>query len=745
LVASRPILTSEYIGPIRGTLIMERRITDETLLDLEETIGLKLAMHDPHETTLPGDFQEAELALASTSQSDLASSYTQPLNDSLTAAYMLLTAADGEPALLLRAEVPRTAYQSAVTAIRILTISLLLIGLVFGALTIVLLDRFVLRRLAQLDSSVGHITTSGDLSARVPVTAADELSRLAQSINGMLSALEQAQQDNTRLLQATQRQLVELSLLHSAAVATVRSSSLDAALQEMAQSTHDAFKAVNTMVVLCEAQGAYLRVRASVGVPADVLAEFELKTGLGIIGAVAASGETILLADVAADSHYQEADPRTRSELCVPLKIGERVIGLINVESDQLGFFTASDRRLLETLAYNLSIIIENLRLLEEVRAANAQLLELDRLKSQFVANMSHELRTPLNAILGFSELLGDEAAGSLNNDQRDYVQHIHTSGLHLLTLINDILDLSKLQAQRIELEWRTAYLPEIVAAAHTFVWPAMQRKRQIFSDEVPTDLPQLYVDPLRVKQVLINLLNNACKFTPDDGRIMVRAAVWQDSWLRVSVRDTGPGIPLDKQQAVFEEFTQIKGERLVVERGTGLGLAIAQRLIDLHGGRIWVESRGVPGDGATFHFTLPLADAALVANHTATRLLVIDDDPLVVELLQSILLLPEYEVFGVADPLQALDRIRRDRPDVILLDLLLPEIDGLQMLGALQRDARTARLPVIVLTAKELTAAELDELDRVAQGVLSKTQLRRAVLLEAIQQARQSAALASA
>ena len=169
--------------------------------------------------------------------------------------------------------------------------------------------------------------------------------------------------------------------------------------------------------------------------------------------------------------------------MCAPLKIGERLIGVINVESDQLGFFTRGRLcRLLQTLAHNLSMIVENLRLLEEVRAANEQLTELDRLKNQFVANMSHELRTPLNAILGFSELLSDEVPGPLNSEQRDYVQHIYTSGQHLLTLINDILDLSKLQAERIELERRPAYLAEIAAAAQTFVWPAAQRKHQTLS-----------------------------------------------------------------------------------------------------------------------------------------------------------------------------------------------------------------------------------------------------------------------
>jgi signal transduction histidine kinase len=736
LVAARPILTSDYQGPIRGTLIMERRLTDEHFRALAQVVGVTLNMSEPQAVS-PADFAQAERFPSKAVGSAQVDVYARPVDEYQTATYLLVQTVHGAPALLLRAEVPRAAYQYALAATRILIISLLVIGVVFGVLTIVLMDRFVLRRLAVLDASVGHITTSGDLSARVPVAAHDELSRLAQSINSMLTALDQAQQENARLLQGTQRQLNELSLLHTAAITTARSTSLDAALQEIAQLTYDTFKAVNTMVVLCEQDGVRFRLRASVGMLSEIPATREFKAGQGIIGAVAAGGETILVEDVSREARYYAADPRTRSELCAPLKAGERVIGLINVESDQAGFFTDSDRQLLETLAHNLGMIVENLRLLEEVRAANAQLLELDRLKSQFVANMSHELRTPLNAILGFSELLGDETPGALNAEQRDYVQHIHTSGRHLLALINDILDLSKLQAQRIDLERRPLPLAEIVAAAQTFVWPAMQRKQQIFSNDVPSDLPSLYIDPLRVKQVLINLLNNASKFTPPAGHITVAADVWHDGWVRVGVRDTGAGIPPDKHAQVFEEFTQFGDTRTVVERGTGLGLAIARRLIELHGGQIWIDSGGLPGEGATFYFTLPVADAAAATRRAATRLLVIDDDPGIVDLLQSMLLPPDYEVYGVTDALLALEHIRRNQPDVILLDLMMPEIDGVQLLTALQRTADTARLPVIVLTAKELSAAERAELDRLAQVVLTKTQLRRTTLLSALQQVR--------
>jgi signal transduction histidine kinase len=613
LVVARPILTSEYQGPIRGTLIMGRDLTEELLRHLEQVTGLTLTVRSPYDPQLPADFQQAYQALHAAPGTDREtprpSSYSLPLDEQVVAGYVLLTDVRGTPALLMRATFARTAYQDAQAAIRTLLIYLLLLSLVFGGLTLVLIDRLLLRRLSRLEASVSQIAAHSDFTARVPQAGQDELSSLARSINGMLDALEHTQQENLRLYDAARRQLGELSLLHTAAIATARSASLDAALQEIALSAFQAFNAVNAMVILCEPGCTKLEIRASVGIPAEVLADRRLKSGEGIIGWVAETGEAVLVNDVAADPHYYEADVRTRAELCAPLKIGERVMGMINVESDQLNAFVTADLQLLQTLAHNLSTIIENLLLLEELLTANERLTELDRLKNRFVANMSHELRTPLNAILGFSELMSEELPGPLNAEQREYVQYINTSGLHLLALINDILDLSKLQANRIELERRVAHLADIVAEAHTLVWPSAQRKQQTITIDVPPDLPSLYIDPLRIKQVLINLLNNACKFTPREGHITVRAERWNEGWLRVRVSDNGPGIPPDRQAEVFEDFSQLDREQRDLDRGTGLGLAIARRLVELHGGRIWVESAGQPGLGSTFYFTLPLSE----------------------------------------------------------------------------------------------------------------------------------------
>ncbi len=613
LVVARPILTSDYQGPSRGTLIIGRQLSEELIRHMEQVTGLALTVHSLDDPRLPADFQQAYQALRVTPSAGHEitepSHYGRPLDEQVMAGYILLEDARGLPALLLQATFARTAYQDAQAATRTLLIYLLLLGLVFSGLTLVLIDRSLLRRLSRLENSVGQIAAHSDFAARVPHNGHDELSSLAHSINGMLDALEHAEQENLHLYEAARRRINELSLLHTAAIATAHSASLEAALQEIALSVFQAFNAVNAMVILCKADCTEMEIRASVGVPAEVLAACHLKSGEGIIGWVAETGQAALVNDVTDNPFYYEADTRTRAELCAPLLIDERVIGMINVESDRLNAFTDADLQLLQTLARNLSTIVENLRLLEELRAANEQLTEVDRLKSRFVANMSHELRTPLNAILGFSELLNDEIPGSLNEEQHDFVQHINTSGQHLLALINDILDLSKLQANRIELERDTAYLAGIVDAAQTLVWPSAQRKQQTLTTDLPPDLPQLYIDPLRIKQVLINLLNNACKFTPRAGHITVRAEPWNAGWLRVSVSDDGPGIPPDRQAEVFEDFSQLDREQHELERGTGLGLAIARRLVDLHGGRIWVESAGQPGLGSTFYFTLPLRE----------------------------------------------------------------------------------------------------------------------------------------
>jgi signal transduction histidine kinase len=219
---------------------------------------------------------------------------------------------------------------------------------------------------------------------------------------------------------------------------------------------------------------------------------------------------------------------------------------------------------------------------------------------------MSHELRTPLNAIIGFSEVLHERMFGEINDRQAEYLHDILESGRHLLSLINDILDLSKIEAGRMELSPDEFHLPTAVENTLILVRERAQRRSIALANTVDAQLGTIYADERKVKQVLLNLLSNALKFTPEGGRIDVHARVI-DGHAQISVTDTGVGIPQHEQAAVFEEFRQVGSAARKVE-GTGLGLAISKKFVELHGGRIWVESQ--PGLGSTFAFSLPLAAA---------------------------------------------------------------------------------------------------------------------------------------
>jgi signal transduction histidine kinase len=242
-------------------------------------------------------------------------------------------------------------------------------------------------------------------------------------------------------------------------------------------------------------------------------------------------------------------------------------------------------------------------RLFKELEAANRELSAASQHKSEFLANMSHELRTPLNAIIGFSEVLSERMFGDLNEKQDEYLKDIHASGQHLLSLINDILDLSKIEAGRMELELSDFHLPTALDSALTLVRERAGRRGIALHLSIDERLGQVQGDERKIRQVLLNLLSNAIKFTPEGGRIEVAAAP-RDGAVEVSVTDTGVGIAPEDQEAVFEEFRQVGTADKKVE-GTGLGLTLCRKFVELHGGTIWVKSQW--GQGSTFTFTVPI------------------------------------------------------------------------------------------------------------------------------------------
>jgi signal transduction histidine kinase len=279
-----------------------------------------------------------------------------------------------------------------------------------------------------------------------------------------------------------------------------------------------------------------------------------------------------------------------------------KAIGVIFVGRDYPGPFSEKDIALLKTFADQAVIAIQNVRLIREIEDKSRQLEAASLHKSEFLANMSHELRTPLNAIIGFSEVLAERMFGEINEKQAEYLTDILDSGRHLLSLINDILDLSKIEAGRMELEPTEFDLPTAIANTLILVRERAHRRGIGLGVAIDRCVERIRADERKVKQVLLNLLSNALKFTPEGGRIDVRAAV-NDSEIQITVTDTGIGITPEDQEAVFEEFRQVGAATKKIE-GTGLGLAISRKFIELHGGRIWVKSQ--VGAGSTFGFALP-------------------------------------------------------------------------------------------------------------------------------------------
>jgi len=314
--------------------------------------------------------------------------------------------------------------------------------------------------------------------------------------------------------------------------------------------------------------------------------------------------------DAAADPDY---DHRFSSEslggvsasrmLGVPMMREQRILGAIVVGWGKAGPISPTHEALLKTFADQAAIAIENVRLFHELEEKNAHIETVSRLKSEFLANMSHELRTPLNAIIGFSEALGERYFGDLNDKQEEYVKDIRESGLHLLSLINDVLDLSKIEAGKMELELSDFDLPSALRNVVTLVKERAQRHGIALKLDLASSLGAIRADERKFKQIMLNLLSNAVKFTPDGGSVVV-AAERDERAIGITVTDTGPGIAAEDQPAVFEEFRQVGPRSARKVEGTGLGLPLAKRFVELHGGKIWVQSQ--VGEGSTFGFTLP-------------------------------------------------------------------------------------------------------------------------------------------
>jgi GAF domain-containing protein len=334
------------------------------------------------------------------------------------------------------------------------------------------------------------------------------------------------------------------------------------------------------------------------------------RLGDGVIGRAAASREPVQVPNILEERAYA---PRMRqmlerfgfrASLAVPLLREGRIIGGLVVRRKAIGEFRPEVIELLKTFATQSVLAIQNARLFREIEDKSRQIEAANRHKSEFLANMSHELRTPLNAIIGFSEVLGERLFGALNEKQAEYTDDILTSGRHLLSLINEILDLSKVEAGRMELELAAFDLPLAIDNARTFVRERATKHGITLDVNVDDRLGEYVGDERKIKQILLNLLSNAVKFTPEGGRIGINARQTNGA-VEISVSDTGIGIAPEDQPKIFEEFRQVGSDYAHKTEGTGLGLTLAKKFVELHGGRIWVESE--VGKGSKFTFTLPI------------------------------------------------------------------------------------------------------------------------------------------
>ena len=292
-----------------------------------------------------------------------------------------------------------------------------------------------------------------------------------------------------------------------------------------------------------------------------------------------------------------------RALLAVPLIREERVIGAFLVGRKQPGEFSRETVELLTTFASQSALAIENARLFRQLEEKSRELEDASRHKSQFLANMSHELRTPLNAILGYTELIVDRIYGEVPGKIDEVLERVQKSGRHLLGLINDVLDLSKIEAGQLALQLTDYSFSDVVQAVASSVGSLAAEKQLELTVDVAPDLPMGRGDERRITQVLLNLVGNAIKFT-DKGKVAVRVSASDGAFL-AAVTDTGPGIKKEDQERIFEEFQQSDSALTKGKTGTGLGLAIAKRIVELHGGRIWVES--TLGEGSTFYLRIPV------------------------------------------------------------------------------------------------------------------------------------------
>lgn len=683
LITSRPILTTKSTGPIRGTLVFGRNLDAAGIAKLSKITRLPLIVHSINEPELPADFQKVREKLSAKKPI-----LVRALSEESIAGYALIRDIYDRPALLLRVDIPRETYRQGQTSLLYLLVSVILAGMGFVGCTLLLLEHLVLSRLSSLAKGVNRVSSSQDLSLRLSVTGEDELSDLAHTINGMLSAIaiaESEQLQEKARYGAVVEQATDCIFLWDAQTKRLLEANtafrnlLDYSLEAISQLTIYDIIAYskdlidsNIELLLADKQfrigevlyrrrdGSCVDVEASASVISyggreiictvvrDITerkqAEVELRASEERYRLLFKNNphpmwvydlETLefIAVNQAAIKHYgytrDEFLNMTIADIRPPQELSRLLENISQVDAgiDFAGVWEhqKKDGTIIEVEITSYTMIFDS-RNAELVLAhdvtdrlqAEAELYKAKEAaeaanlaKSQFLANMSHELRTPLNAIIGYSEILQEEAFDLGAADFVSDLERIHKAGQLLLTLINDILDLSKIEAGHAELELATFDISDAVQDVARTVEPLFLRNTNRLKVECPPNIGQLHSDQTKFTQILFNLLSNAAKFTQKGTitlsveRIKHDENSWDSEQLIFKCTDTGIGITPEQLQKLFQPFTQADASTTRKYGGTGLGLAIAQKYSQMLGGEITVSSEF--GNGSTFTLILPV------------------------------------------------------------------------------------------------------------------------------------------
>lgn len=552
---------------------------------------------------------------------------------------------------------------------------------------------------------VGILTATSDQ----PVDYyAEDIRRLRVAGNNIAVALERQ-----RLLGEAQRRALELQTAAEIARDTTSTLSLDSLLSGIVTLVQTRFNYYHVALFLVDEAGLTASIREASGAAGAELKQQGMKLAVGsksVVGEVTDKGIPVVINDTSDNPLFYPHSllPDTRAELCIPLKAGTRMLGALDLHSDKAGVFSEDELGTLQILADQIAVAIENARSYEVAQQAIIEIRELDRLKSQFLANMSHELRTPLNSIIGFSRVILKGIDGPLTDTQKTDLEAIYNSGQHLLTLINDILDLSKIEAGKMELQREEVSMSDLINSVLPTASGLFKAKSIKLETIIQPNLPLVKLDATRIKQVLLNFLSNAAKFT-DEGSIIVEAKLSTspngDPEVFVTVTDSGAGIAEADQVKLFQPFSQVDDSPTRKTGGTGLGLSISRSLIEIHGGRIGLL-RSEVGKGSTFFFalpvTLPTQEVQGSLQPDTKVVLCIDDDEQVISLYERFLEPYGYKVVALTDSSRAVSRAIEIQPFAITLDVMMPGSDGWTVIHDLKSDARTRSIPVVICSILE-------------------------------------------